>query len=253
VHNDNGVEKLRTETGALEKRKLNREARVYESKKLSAYIAYVDENGIGRYMSRNWGRAPREKRVIVKRPGRQFKRLNVVAGQIGAEVIAPYYYDWTTTALWFKVWFEWYSCPVLSYKTYIIMDNARFHRGGGQARIFCVIVIFQWTEKQHKDHDLPHKSEVGICPCLPFSRRAAKVCAAAAVNAFAARRESFVWGKLPGGPVAKQDVQLANDLIPISTTGSPVFGREACPWGTIFVDARYSILRRESSLVSGEP
>lgn len=30
--------KLRSETGTLEKRKLNREARVYESKKLSAYI-----------------------------------------------------------------------------------------------------------------------------------------------------------------------------------------------------------------------
>jgi len=49
------------------------------------------------------------------------------------------------------------------------------------------------------------------------------------VNAFAARRESFVPGKLSGGSVAKQDIQLANDLIPISTTGSPVFDREACP------------------------
>jgi len=78
-------------------------------------------------------------------------------------------------------------------------------------------------KKQHKDHELPHKSEVGICPCLPFSRWAAKVCAAAAVNAFAAHRESFVWGKLPSGPVAKQNVQLADDLIPISTTGRPVF------------------------------
>ena len=66
---------------------------------------------------------------------------------------------------------------------------------------------------------------------------------------FAARRGSYALGKLPGDPVAKQDVQLTNDLIPISTTGSPMFDREACPWGTIFVDARYSILRRESSLV----
>jgi len=49
------------------------------------------------------------------------------------------------------------------------------------------------------------------------------------VNAFSARRESFVSGKLPGGPAAKQDIQLANDLIPISTTGSPVFDCEACP------------------------
>ena len=84
-------------------------------------------------------------------------------------------------------------------------------------------MILQWTEKQHKEHDLTHKSEVGICLCLAFSRRAAKVCAAAAVNAFAARRESFVSGKLPGLPTAKQDIQLADDLIPISTTGSPVF------------------------------
>ena len=91
------------------------------------------------------------------------------------------------------------------------------------ARIFCVNVILQWTEKQHKEHDLTHKSEVGICPCLAFSQRAAKVCAAAAVNAFAARWESFVSGKLPGLPTAKQDVQLANSLIPISTTCSPVF------------------------------
>lgn len=79
-------------------------------------------------MSRNGGRAPRGKRVIVKRPGRRYKRLNVVAGQIGTEVIAPYYYDWTTTALWFEVWFEWYFCPVLPRETYIVMDNARFHR-----------------------------------------------------------------------------------------------------------------------------
>lgn len=79
-------------------------------------------------MSRNWGRAPRGKRVIVKRPGRRFKRLNIVAGQIGTEVIAPFYYDWTTTALWFEVWFEWHFCPLLPLGTYIVMDNARFHR-----------------------------------------------------------------------------------------------------------------------------
>jgi len=79
---------------------------------------------------------------------------------------------------------------------------------------------FQWTEKQHKDHDLSHKSEVGICPYPALSRRAAKECAAAAVNAFAAYREFFVSGKLPGGSVTKQDVQMADDLIPISTTGA---------------------------------
>jgi transposase len=79
-------------------------------------------------MSRGYGRAPRGKRVVVQRPGRRFKRLNIVGGQIGTQVIAPCYYDWTTTALWFEVWFEWYFCPALPKNTYIIMDNARFHR-----------------------------------------------------------------------------------------------------------------------------
>ncbi len=86
-------------------------------------------------MSRNRGRAPRGQRVIIKRPGRRFKRLNVVAGQIGTEVIAPYYYEWTTTALWFEVWFEWHFCPALPQCTYIIMDNARFHRKSELERI----------------------------------------------------------------------------------------------------------------------
>ena len=86
-------------------------------------------------MSRNWGRAPRGKRVVIKRPGRRFKRLNVIAGQIGTKVIAPYYYDWSTIAIWFEVWFEWHFCPVLPQNSYIIMDNARFHRKAEIERI----------------------------------------------------------------------------------------------------------------------
>ena len=78
-------------------------------------------------MSRNRGRAPRrEQRVIIKRPGRRFKRLNVVAGQIGTEVIAPYYHEWMTTALCFEVWFEWHFCPALPQCTYVIMDMPDF-------------------------------------------------------------------------------------------------------------------------------
>jgi transposase len=95
----------------------------------------VDESGINQHMSREYGRALRGKRVVVKRPGRRFKRLNIVGGQIGTQVIAPCYYDWTTTALWFEVWFEWYFCPILPKNTYIIMDNARFHRKAELERI----------------------------------------------------------------------------------------------------------------------
>ncbi len=86
-------------------------------------------------MSRNYGRAPRGKRAIVKRPGRRYKRINIVAGQVGNEVIALRTYDWPTTAAWYEVWFEWYYCPLLNPGTYIIMDNARFHRKAQLERI----------------------------------------------------------------------------------------------------------------------
>lgn len=79
-------------------------------------------------MARNKARSPRGERVVVARPGRRFKRINVVAGQCDNDVIGEVFYDWTTDSRWFEVWFEWYFCPYLSPKSLIIMDNARFHR-----------------------------------------------------------------------------------------------------------------------------
>ena len=79
-------------------------------------------------MARTRARAPRGKRVYVRRPGKRYKRINIVAGQIDNEVISPYFYDWPTSSKWFEVWFEWHFCPKLPSVTIIIMDNARFHR-----------------------------------------------------------------------------------------------------------------------------
>ena len=79
-------------------------------------------------MARTRVRATRGKRVYVSRPGKRYKRINIVSGQIGKEVVAPYFYDWSTNSLWFEVWFEWHFCPLLPLLSIIIMDNARFHR-----------------------------------------------------------------------------------------------------------------------------
>lgn len=79
-------------------------------------------------MARSRARARRGKRVVVMRPGKRFKRLNVIAGQCGDQVIAQYTYDWTTNSAWFEVWFQWHLCPQLRAHSIIIMDNARFHR-----------------------------------------------------------------------------------------------------------------------------
>lgn len=86
-------------------------------------------------MARTRARSHRGKRVVVLRPGKRFKRLNVVAGQCGDEVIGEVFYDWTTDSRWFEVWFEWYLCPNLHPRSLIIMDNARFHRKNEIERI----------------------------------------------------------------------------------------------------------------------
>jgi hypothetical protein len=79
-------------------------------------------------MSRRFARASKGERVYSLRPGKRYKRLNIVAGQIGNEVVAPCCYEWSTTSGWFEVWFEWHFCPKLPASCLIIMDNARFHR-----------------------------------------------------------------------------------------------------------------------------
>jgi transposase len=90
-------------------------------------ICYIDECGINKHMSREYGRAPKEIRVYLPSPGRKFKRLNIVAGLVGKKVIGRVNYDWNTTGAWFSVWFEWFLCPLLKAGTVIVMDNASFH------------------------------------------------------------------------------------------------------------------------------
>jgi len=91
-------------------------------------LVYIDECGVERHVVRKRARAPRGQRVVVKRPGKREKRLNVTAGLCGNEVIAPVVYDWTTKHTWFEVWFEWHLCPNLRLNSVIIMDNASWHR-----------------------------------------------------------------------------------------------------------------------------
>jgi len=91
-------------------------------------VVYVDECGINQHMAREYGRAPRGERVYLPTPGRKFKKVNIVAGLRGGEVICPTKYDWNTNSEWFCEWFEWWFCPLLRALSVIIMDNATFHK-----------------------------------------------------------------------------------------------------------------------------
>ena len=88
----------------------------------------MDESGVDRQLVRTHARAKRGKTVSVKRSGKRYKRINVVAAQCNGEIIAPFLYEWRTDAVWFETWFEWHLCPQLKLNSVIIMDNAKFHR-----------------------------------------------------------------------------------------------------------------------------
>ncbi len=81
-------------------------------------------------MARLYGRAPRGERVVISRPGRRFKRVNVVAGRRDSDnkILSPHIFPWNTTAAWFRIWLEYFLLPLLKKGTIIVMDNARFHR-----------------------------------------------------------------------------------------------------------------------------
>ena len=68
--------------------------------------------------------ALRGKKVYGEVSGKRYKRLNIISAQCGNKKIAPFVYDWGTTA----AWFEWYLCPLLPNSKVIVMDNAMFHR-----------------------------------------------------------------------------------------------------------------------------
>ena len=91
-------------------------------------IVYVDESGINKHMSREYGRSPVGERVYLPSHGRKYKKVNIVAGLLNNKVLCPTKYTWNTTSEWFSEWFKWYLCPLLREGSIVVMDNASFHK-----------------------------------------------------------------------------------------------------------------------------
>lgn len=80
------------------------------------------------YLCREYGYAPRGQKVYDKVSGRRFQRKNIIAAQIGKEIIAPMQYSSKMDSALFEMWFEKCFLPYLEKGTFIVMDNASFHR-----------------------------------------------------------------------------------------------------------------------------
>ena len=56
---------------------------------------YVDEAGFDSYLYRRHARAPRGEKIQEKVKGRKYQRASIVAGKMGANIIAPLEYSGT--------------------------------------------------------------------------------------------------------------------------------------------------------------
>ena len=76
-------------------------------------IVYVDECGINKHLSREYGRSLRGKRVYLPVHGRKYKKLNIVSALRNNEMICTMEYACNTTSKVFSDWFENALCPTL--------------------------------------------------------------------------------------------------------------------------------------------
>lgn len=95
---------------------------------LVSQFVFVDESGLNRCYRRALARAKRGTKVHDTKPGRRFKRTNVIAGLCGDKHLAVRCYEHSTTSTFFEDWFEWELLAVIPEGCCIIMDNASFHR-----------------------------------------------------------------------------------------------------------------------------
>ena len=97
---------------------------------------YVDECGIDTYLYREYGYAPRGKKVSGRICGKKYKRCGIVAAQNNGKIIAPFQYSGTMDSELFEYWFKNQLLPALNKDAVIVMDNASFH---SKKRLFSAV------------------------------------------------------------------------------------------------------------------
>ena len=93
-------------------------------------IYYIDESGFDEYYSREYGYAPRGKKVIGVVSGRHFARTSIVAAKNRDKIIAPIAFKGSMDGDLFESWMEQLLVPAFDNpaKSVLIMDNASWHR-----------------------------------------------------------------------------------------------------------------------------
>lgn len=91
-------------------------------------LVYIDESGIDKFISREYGWGTKGAKVIGEVSGRRYTRESFVAAQHQKKIIAPFCYKGTCDSILFNFWLEHFLLPALGSGYILIMDNATFHK-----------------------------------------------------------------------------------------------------------------------------
>jgi isftu1 transposase len=98
------------------------------SKYASDKIVYIDESGIDKFISREYGRGLKGQQVVGEVSGKRYARESFIAGQLQQQILAPFCYTGTCDSTLFNFWLKTFLLPALGAGYTIVMDNAAFHK-----------------------------------------------------------------------------------------------------------------------------
>jgi transposase len=90
----------------------------------------MDESGFDLNMQKEYGYAQKSERLLADRSGKRGERVSVMGTRnYKHELICPFYFKGYTNKAAFKTYLRVFLLPNLPKNSYLVMDNASFHKG----------------------------------------------------------------------------------------------------------------------------
>lgn len=93
-------------------------------------IVYADEAGMDSRDNYNYGYSLQGERLYALKSGRRQGRVNMIAALCNGELLAPFPVEGACNRNVFELWLSSCLIPNLKPGQILIIDNARFHKGG---------------------------------------------------------------------------------------------------------------------------
>lgn len=91
-------------------------------------MIYIDESGIEVTDVQDRGWSKKGKKLIGKKSGKYYQRVNIIAGLVNNKAIAPMTFTGSCNTSLFEMWVEKFLIKELKSGQVVIMDNAAFHK-----------------------------------------------------------------------------------------------------------------------------